>query len=357
MATSLITEIPDLIFSSQLRDLKFSTDLDSLVVAFYCGETEFFCTTITPFEGVAMLFDIQSIVMQHMIISKSAYVDFTVTCMNVNQNIEASYSFNILYSAFIMPISATEFSSNYFLTTLTSKRTYPHSKEFISILHHQERNDLNAYCVFLDKEDVITTVTVKILELEYENVGIDTIYISYDFIIEALAELNYKVSKLLAYTISLGKRTFTFYVHNFTPDVCFTFLNCFNVIETASFCAVTTSKTKVERSVAITHSLYSFYDQITTKEYEVQSSPLTMDEARWIEQLFISQFVLLGVALDLASLPEILIIDSSCEISDSNSDLNRVKFSWQFQDKVPYNFNVALPEDRIHQEQFTHQYK
>jgi hypothetical protein len=50
----------------------------------------------------------------------------------------------------------------------------------------------------------------------------------------------------------------------------FAFRNCFNVLEVAQFQGVTTAKTDVDRSVAVVNGVSSFYNQQSTKTYEVE---------------------------------------------------------------------------------------
>lgn len=359
MATNLITEIPTFVYSSHLRDIRLGTDLDRLIVALNDGETEVYRTTLYAFDGVVYIYDIRNVVELYMLDNDRCFTAFTFYYFDADGNELGTFNLNTVYCTHIMDVEVGIFASYNFLSTLSSKHTFPHSTEYLSVMHGQERGDMTALCVYENGDGSTISSVITLFDLEYDDIGIDTILIRYDDILYKLTEQGYIVDKLLAYSITWGDRSFTFYVHNFIPDVTFTFRNCFNVLETVSFSAVTTSKTKVDRSVAVARSLYSFYDQTTTKEYEVQSSALTMDEAEWIEQLFISHCVRFGVASDFDSLSVVLITDSSCEISDSNADLNRVKFSWQFQDKVPHNLNAgsSAPEDRIHQEQFTHQYQ
>lgn len=361
MATSWDITIPSVIFSSHLREIKINTDLEKVIFFLYEGDdmgSYIYETSVYCANGTAILYDIYSIITTYMQNKALSLLPLSVAVFSHNDTRTPLLTLhtNVVYSSHIMPSEAGSFASYNFLTTLTSKRTIPHSTEFLSIMHGQERNNMTAHCVFIDGSGNSVSSIVTLYDLGYDEIGIDTVLIQYDDILQKLTESGHVVNKLLAYTITWGNRTFSFYVHNIIPDVTFTFRNCFNVLETVSFSAVTTSKTKVDRSVAVVRSLYTFYDQTTTKEYEVQSSPLTMDEAQWIEQLFISHCVRFGVALDFGTLPIALINDSSCEISDSNADLNRVKFSWQFQDKFPHNLNASAPEDRIHQEQFTHQF-
>lgn len=357
MATSLITEIPTLCFSSQLRDIKLATDLDRLVVELNDGGTEVYRATIYAFEGEATVYDVRDIVELYMLDKQMAFTAFTISYRQSDGTHLGESDLNTVYCSHVMPVEAGLFASYNFLTTLASKRTSAHSIEFLTIMHGEERAFMKAHCVYRDDAGDTATAIVDLLDLGYYDFGIDTIMIKYDDIVQRLEDAGVELKTLLSYTITWGERVFTYYVHDARPDVGFTFRNCFNVIETVSFCGITTSKTKVERSVATARSEISFYDQRTTKEYEVQSSPLTMDEARWIEQLFISRSVRLGIDSDFSSLPEVLIIDSSCEISDSNADMNRVKFTWRFQDSLPHNIEVEALEDRIYQEQFTHQYQ
>ena len=106
--------------------------------------------------------------------------------------------------------------------------------------------------------------------------------------------------------------------------------------EIAYFNAITTTKTKVNRSTAVVGGRYLFYDQSVDKTYEVESAPLTEEESYWVEQLLCSHSVWLGVAPDTTSLRKVIIADSDCEVHDDDEQLNKVKFTWQFAMKTPH---------------------
>ena len=117
--------------------------------------------------------------------------------------------------------------------------------------------------------------------------------------------------------------------------------------------AVTTHKPKVERSIAVTNRVSTFYNQQDEKEYEVETSGLTMELARWIEQLFYSHDVRMATKrTDLSEddfgnynpqyMPIVLITDFTCEIHDEDGELNTVKFTYQCQDRRTY-----LPTDYL----------
>ena len=102
----------------------------------------------------------------------------------------------------------------------------------------------------------------------------------------------------------------------------------------------TTAKTDVERSLAIINGSSRFYNQSTTKTYEVEAGPLTSDEAGWIDQFFSSHDVFRiepdpTNSYDPLLLAPILITDSTCEIQDGDEKLNTVKFTWRYTDNRP----------------------
>ena len=147
--------------------------------------------------------------------------------------------------------------------------------------------------------------------------------------------------EIVSLTVTAGQRSATFYVNAvLNSGNAFLFRNCFNILETATFSALTTAKTDVDRSTAIIGGKSEFYNQSTTKSYETTTAPLISDEADWIDQLFTSHEVYR--IKDGTQLP-VLITDSSCEIQDGDEKLNTVKFTWRFADNRPaVSFSSSL---------------
>jgi len=71
----------------------------------------------------------------------------------------------------------------------------------------------------------------------------------------------------------------------------FYYLNCFGVVEQLPLQRITNEKVKTDRSVATLGKTSCFYDITISKEYEVESAPLTSDECLQVEQLFTSPMV------------------------------------------------------------------
>ena len=146
---------------------------------------------------------------------------------------------------------------------------------------------------------------------------------------------------LLSFTVRCGQRSVTCFVDNSLTDLeSFYFRNCFNVWDSATLPVETTAKTGVDRSLAIINGSSRFYNQSTTKTYEVEAGPLTSDEAGWIDQLFSSHDVFRiepdpTNSYDPLLLAPILITDATCEIQDGDEKLNTVKFTWRYTDNRP----------------------
>ena len=65
-------------------------------------------------------------------------------------------------------------------------------------------------------------------------------------------------------------------------------------------------------------------------KHEVETAPLPYDEAKWLNQMLTSKLV--KRPLDNETIPQVLISDITSEVSDSDKDLIRLKFSWKYAD-------------------------
>lgn len=359
MATSFSTALPDLIFSTQLKELEYSTNLD-IVTLSLCEDKDWgtliFSTTVYPVGGTAVFYDIASVVELYMQKKGYSSMRLTVELSDSASNSLIVWTKSVIYCKYFVQLDAKSFVSNNFLTTMSYKRTFRNSTEYLSIYSDAGSLQIEANCIYRNNIGKTLSATISLAAVSFSQAESYTIALKYDDIVDNLKKNNFDAKKLLAYTVLCNGRAFTFYVQDVTPEVSFTFRNCFNVLETVSLSAVTTTKTKVERSIAVLSTMSCPYDLEVTKEYEVQSAPLTYDEAQWIEQLFMSPCVWLGADKSVEALPMVIVTDSTCEISDTNTDSNSVKFSWRFAEAEPHIHTMNMPDDRIHKEQFTHQY-
>ena len=85
----------------------------------------------------------------------------------------------------------------------------------------------------------------------------------------------------------------------------------------------------MERQVAVTNRISTFYNQQNEKQHQVETSGLTMEQARWIEQLFYSHDVRMATkrtdfsqGYNPLGMPIILITDCDCEINDADEGVS-----------------------------------
>lgn len=356
MATSLLTTIPDLVFTSALTSLDFSTDLErvEVIVETQPSGTEIYKTSIYPFDGQTSILDFSEILDAFMLANGLSYYVFNIVFTD-DAEATKSVEINALYCSYMMSLGAEDFCRTHFLTTIDSKQTDLSAAETLDVIVNAGTYEVKAQCVYEDAEGndasaVLIYDTITVGDRTHHSITVDFMQLT-----NSLRGNGHDVSRLKAVTISCEDRYFSFYIRETNPDMVFRFSNCFNAFENVAFYGgVTATKTKVDRSQAICNSILSFYDQTVEKTFEVESAPLPTIEVDWIEQLFMSDNVRLR---DGAYFRSVLITESTYELSDSNTDLSRVKFTWRYATKTPFCNSIAMIESRIHSDQFSLQYK
>ena len=165
-----------------------------------------------------------------------------------------------------------------------------------------------------------------------------------------------KTIEVTAMTIRMGNRAASFFIDkSLSGTRPFYFRNCFNVPDNFFVPAVTTAKTKVDRSLAVLGKASQFYDTTCEQSFEIQSAGLTHDECSLAEQMFCSDDVRTPFEsapddADFDALRQVLISDSTSEIVDISEKPNSVKFTWR------YASNRIAQKNPVKDELFTEQY-
>lgn len=370
MAVTLQTPLDTLMFSSSFPDLALSTsDNNEAEIILRSPDYEIFSAVHFPYNRGIVIHDLRSVIEMYMRDRNLTLDEFELLAVhNGSQQILATFKIVYLEHSFSGDIA--EFLRNNFLTTQSAKLTTPTATEF-----------LNFYIAAGDQEKLRYQVVASVGDGEpraYQlaaNLGssnADRIYhveITYEImlgIVENPAQGRPRENITVhAYSIHAGNRAFTFYVQHDPPEVMFYFRNAFNCYECCALHAVTTHKPKVDRSIAVTNRLSTFYNQQNEKQYEVETTGLTLQAARWLEQLFYAHDVRLATKREDFTeetvgsyrpdkMPVVLITDFTCEIHDRDGELNTVKFTYQYSDRRP-----LLPTDYLsvdHERIFTNPY-
>ncbi len=246
-------------------------------------------------------------------------------------------------------------------TNTSSKMTSENALERLTLFLDANQSERVRYEIVTQREGEDAQLTVCTENIySYANPKLFEISISCD-VIREMANID-QATKLLAVSIHVGERAFTYYVSQREPQIRMFFRNAFNVFECCELEAVTTQIAESERSIAVTNRISTFYNQRNEKKYEVETSGLTYEQAQWIEQLFYSHDVRMGKLdeemepwdIDFTLLPKVLITDFTCEIDDADGELNTVKFTYQFADRRTWlqTDYLTVDHDRIFTEQY-----
>ena len=365
MAVTLQSELGSLMFSSQIPDIVITTSDDNEVeVCLDCRDHTIFSALHFPYGRSVKIHDLRSVIEYYLRDRNTSLDEFQLRSVtNGTQQILAT--FQVLYLEQHFTGDIEEFLRNNFLTTMAAKLTSPKATEFLHFFIEANAQEYITY-------QVVASVyggEPRIYQMR-ENCGlynhdrIKSVELTCEMligIVESPADGRPREAITLhAYSVHAGQRAFTFYVQDHEPPLSLYFRNAFNVYERCDLQAVTTHKAKSDRSIAVTHRLSTFYNQQNEKQYEVETSGLTVEQARWIEQLFYSHDVRMATKrTDLSEetfgqynpqyMPIVLITDFTCEIHDEDGELNTVKFTYQYQDRRTYlpTDYLSVDHDRI----------
>ncbi len=365
MAVTLQSELGSLMFSSQIPDIVITTSDDNEVeVCLDCRDHTIFSALHFPYGRSVKIHDLRSVIEYYLRDRNTSLDEFQLRSVsNGTQQILAT--FQVLYLEQHFSGDIEEFLRNNFLTTMAAKLTSPKATEFLYFFIEANAQEYITY-------QVVASVyggEPRIYQMR-ENCGlynhdrIKSVELTCEMligIVESPADGRPREAITLhAYSVHAGQRAFTFYVQDHEPPLSLYFRNAFNVYERCDLQAVTTHKAKSDRSIAVTHRLSTFYNQQNEKQYEVETSGLTVEQARWIEQLFYSHDVRMATKrTDLSEetfgqynpqyMPIVLITDFTCEIHDEDGELNSVKFTYQYQDRRTYLSTdyLSVDHDRI----------
>lgn len=157
-----------------------------------------------------------------------------------------------------------------------------------------------------------------------------------------------KKVKVLSCSVSFGKRNLDLYFTDDEPVDTFHFFNAFNIREAYYVYGTQKIKTEFTQKEALSSGVATYYGQSSERKVEVETVPLGLEEAEWLNQFLGSQCVFKTIPPDNDQ--RVLISDIDSEISDSSNDKVIIKFRWKFSE--PYIWHIF---DQ-HQKRFTDSY-
>ena len=326
----LLNSIPTYIFSSQFPTLRFEQcGYTTINFCVYCASQKVLDINLTSIatgdqdtDDVIELYDIGRLFEQNMRQRglSTAYLEIEFGNMVVEDC-------TVIYCPYHTSMDAVTFVASRFLTTLSAKRIPADATgerlEFIR--QDSEYNQvltLNIKATYQDSDGY--THYNEALTRSLQSTIRHTMDISPATVLGMLEDKGADVTLVLSYEVSIGGRSFMYFVDNEAPAMKgFCFRNAFNVEERAYFEAMTVRDTSTERSMATMHGTSVFYDQQDSEDFEVTTAPLSYAEAEWMKQMVLSHLV------RLHSGDDILITDMEEKVSDNDTEHKRIKFTYR----------------------------
>ncbi len=334
------TSLPMYVFTSQIATLVFSgAGTEPETVTLSNGGDVVLTTKLYPVDGKFYIYDAGKLYEEYLRQRGNGainpYLLFQVDIGDFRWEDNM-----VIYCPFNCSVSAVDFITSHFLTTLRAKRVpsdCADGDEYIDVLltgeEASETQSVEVEASFRNSdgetETHVCSFTISSGEL-YARFKTDPGQLSNLFSQYSDEEMEGTWSELtpLCYSFRIGGRKLTYFVDpDFKPTARFRFRNAFNVDETIYLEGETVTKTDTERSMATSHGVSMFYDQVDSQEFEVTTAPLSSEEAAWATQLLLSHKVLRMEAY--GETEEVLITDMSAEVTDDDSEYRRLKFTYR----------------------------
>ena len=316
--------------TSSIGRLIVSTDAPSVTVTLSDDGGEFYRALLYAYNGKVIVDDIASVIELRFLSlgwhMHSVRIDVTSSS---DPEVSDFMLLNCLYCSYDMPDD------------------YVPTKSFFSCLQAQRVPDsaiLNLYGIIFRNSPVLYSIsglkadgTPSACQIHsssfdgYVNVDIPSLV--------SLCKSDYDMDSVAIVTVccnGLGKSLFICDMPDFLE---FRFKNCFNCPESVFISGSSVMKTEVSRDLAVCAGQAMQYNQQTTRTYEHTTAPLTRMEAAAAAQFLESRSV--SVVVDGKEYP-VIITDHTSEVSNDDSSVNSLKFTWRFSGKRPLLFGDTL---------------
>lgn len=361
MIVGLNTWFSDIIFTSAFPDLELVSDQNWERLELWAGERSIFSVYLCANEnGLIYLTDLGQVMEQYMIENRLPFASFSLRESPERPEDPFRRDFVAVFSSYFLDDYAESFIAQNFLTNLSAKQISSSAYDMVAFISKKGENITVRHHVVFYADGILGT-------MDWENEGTEEKDIAqHDINVSAMnyeAEIQEsypdKEIKLLSFSVSVGPRNITYYVIDRKNLTQMFFINAFNVFELFEIQGVTTAKTTVERDTAVINRRETFYDRTIEKKYEVQTSALSSPVKDWVEQFLFSPLVKMfdPDADSINEMTEVLITESACEISNSNTELGKVKFTWKYADVYPRLNSIDRETKDLFSQQFEFQFK
>jgi hypothetical protein len=338
MATNITNTFASLYLTAHLPEkIYVGTDQPSIEVSIYVDSFKVFSSIYYPYNQVVCVQNIRSIVEDAMVEQQLDIALLQIEAMETDGSSSFVDDVKVIYSRFRTTLGSELFLAQNFLTTRKSALV-PRNGQVNLNNYTQANTQGSNYALIYYSVPYIPGVA-----LQYNNVmpkiqssteRIVTVNLTHAYFKGIVDTAMSTDCKVLGVEYHIGSRQFNIFFTDEQPTETFHFLNAFNVSEIAYLYGTTTVKTDVSRNEAICGKRTQLYDETVTVKHEVETAPMTYDEAMWFSQLFTSKDVNRKTSDRMSA--AVLISDITSEVTDSNKEMVKLKFSWKYAAGIEY---------------------
>ena len=230
MAINLSNQIPQLLFSSAIPDLAINTDGDGEVeIALSSDGNTVFTASHFPYNQQIKVYDLRSVVEYFMRSQGASLMDFAITADD-GSGARQLCSFKVIYLEHRFDGDIAVFLRNNFLTNTSSKMTSEKALEKLTVYLEAGQSERVRYEIVTQREDEPAQLTVATEDIGgYTDARLVDISLSCE-VIREMGSIDL-AARLLAFSVHVGARAFTYYVSPCEPQLRMFFRNAFNVFE------------------------------------------------------------------------------------------------------------------------------
>lgn len=297
------------------------------------GEIEtFYSTSLYPFNEVAELSDVGSLVEEYFRLRDKVADTVTITFDNVSIDV------HFLYCEYVLPADFAA-DKTLFLSSM-AQRVHQDSTIAIAAVNHGTTYPFVIKAVGHAEPDNRIVAVEKSVQQAFNGVAYFNVA---DILLWALNKTEIEVGTdlrdVMFFSIEYAGIQKMCYIVPAPAYLTFSFRNAFNVKEFVDVVGEMTTKTEASRDVAVCNGASRQYDRSVARTYQVQTEALTPDEVKIFEQFVASHHV----ALRLGTIDyKVIITDHTCEPSSADDSLSTIKFTWRFDDNRPHVFSSLM---------------
>ena len=326
MAITVITTLPETVFSSNIPDVEFSVDGSSAVVTFTGNDSEqIMQTTLFPSNGRIRLRDLTGLVDAYAY--RQLVVDFNISIQEMDgqtpEGEPVSLSTQVVFCRADVSEDATTFCTNRFLSLLMGTKITAVGR--LEYLHYVGAEQAAVTAYYSDGTSRSYTPTVT-----QGNDNYKTIDVSPD-------KFTYSGKTLTHYVVTAGSRSQRYNIDFSVPDAApiLLFTNSFGVQELLYCVGEHEVKPEYSRSSAYMNGRMRNYKIEEVRKFNADTGVLNTAMANWADELFRSEEIYVcnfyNNTINVGK--EIVILDSKSERSNALDALDRFTFTYRYAQK------------------------